>query len=533
MPNDAQRLLPKANTAAIRCYGQGLGDCFLIAFPRNDKPDDPFYMVIDCGVAHGTPDEAARMQQVVADIAAATGGHLDVLAVTHQHYDHVIGFVHAEQQWKQIAVDQLFLAWTEKPGDADAATIGKAALRLSRAADKAAGQAERLANRPNATGLKLTGDLLAAGNESFGIGAAQGIEAGMKIALQRCPENRHVYCEPGDVLPLAGTAVKAYVLGPPRPKDKTGKPIANERGQLLIKLLEDRNEMYSYTDFGLTPDGASGGAGGAHALTVTTEGDTTAAVAGALLGSGPDGDADFDRYCPFDPTLRIGWDDALVTPFFWEHYTSGADWRRVDNDWLSGSSALALRAGAYTNNISLVLAFELPQSKKVLLFVGDAQVGNWLSWHKIDHWSPVSDPTARTQADIDDLLGRVAFYKVGHHGSHNATIRDKGLAKMPEGLLAFIPVSVPVAHDIMSYCPMPFYPVLRALQEKTGGAVFLGNGKLLEPLPIEADRPKLEARIQSSHDTLPDKTLNRNSAAAKKLEEAVPLWIEFTIDDPA
>jgi hypothetical protein len=43
---------------------------------------------------------------------------------------------------------------------------------------------------------------------------------------------------------------------------------------------------------------------------------------------------------------------------------------------------LALQLDSDTNNTSLVLAFELGKSGRVLLFPGDAQVGNWLSWHK-------------------------------------------------------------------------------------------------------------------------------------------------------
>src|SRR5947208_1258821 len=60
----SKRLKPDGNRAAIRCYGQGLGDCFLLAFPRPGKPDQPFYVVIDCGIASGTPDEEVRMQKV-------------------------------------------------------------------------------------------------------------------------------------------------------------------------------------------------------------------------------------------------------------------------------------------------------------------------------------------------------------------------------------------------------------------------------------------------------------------------------------
>ena len=217
-----KRLRPGANSAAIRCYGQGLGDCFLLAFPRPDSPRNPCYVVIDCGVAKGTPDEEERMQRVVADIHAATGGHLDVLAVTHQHYDHVIGFVHAEERWRTFQVEQLFLPWTEKPDDEDAATIGKAALRLGRAAQRAAARAARLAETANRTGLRLTDGLLAAGSESFGIGAAEGIERGWKIALDLCPQQARVFCEPGDETAAEQTGRPGKARPPHRHRSRSG-----------------------------------------------------------------------------------------------------------------------------------------------------------------------------------------------------------------------------------------------------------------------------------------------------------------------
>lgn len=536
MPADTTaRLIPEAETAAIRCYGQGLGDCFLLAFPRAATPKEPCYVVIDCGIAKGTPDEAERMQTIVRDIHAATGGRLDMLAVTHQHYDHVIGFAHAEAIWKTFTVAHVYLPWTEKPNDPDAATLVKAAMRLNRAAHHAAERAADRTGAANGSGLRLSDGLLAVGSESFGIGAAEGIERGMQIAIERCPAERRVYCEPGDVLPLADTGVHAYVLGPPRYKNRDGKELVSARNRPLVRLLEDPDEMYSYAQLDLAPDGAAAAEGGAAhgaALSASVGDSATSALASALLGSGPDGDEDFDRYCPFDPTTQIALEDALQLPFFQAHYSGDQDWRRVDDDWLDEASSLALRAGNLINNISLVLAFELPQTGKMLLFVGDAQVGNWLSWHRIGRWHPAEGASRPSgPADMDDLLSRVAFYKVGHHGSHNATIRAQGLEKMPDGLLAYIPVSVPVAHDIMGYCPMPFYPVLRALQRKTGGAVFLANGALLEPLPDGANRHTLESAAQQSAATLDAKIRNRGTAAEETLERAVPLWLQFAISD--
>ncbi len=61
------------------------------------------------------------------------------------------------------------------------------------------------------------------------------------------------------------------------------------------------------------------------------------------------------------------------------------------------------------NNTSLILLFEV--GKKKLLFPGDAQLENW-SWALQD--APDHQKTRK-------LLAAVDFYKVGHHGSRNAT----------------------------------------------------------------------------------------------------------------
>jgi hypothetical protein len=107
-------------------------------------------------------------------------------------------------------------------------------------------------------------------------------------------------------------------------------------------------------------------------------------------------------------------------------------WRRIDDDWTSQAESLALYLDTFTNNSSLVLAIELADSRKVLLFAADAQTGNWLSWPDIA-WE-------RPGITTDDLLARTVLYKVGHHASHNATL-VAALEKMTHpDFAALIPV---------------------------------------------------------------------------------------------
>jgi len=77
-------------------------------------------MLINCGVLMGTPDATAKMNAVAKDIHAVTAGRLDVLVVTHQHWDKISGFSQAQDVFDQINVGQVWLGWTEDPNDRDA-----------------------------------------------------------------------------------------------------------------------------------------------------------------------------------------------------------------------------------------------------------------------------------------------------------------------------------------------------------------------------------------------------------------------------
>lgn len=164
--------------------------------------------------------------------------------------------------------------------------------------------------------------------------------------------------------------------------------------------------------------------------------------------------------------------------FFGQHYYGsggdhpGASWRRIDTDWLQSAEHLALKLDSATNNTSLVLAIELVDSGKVLLFPGDAQVGNWLSWHE-GGWTDRNGLASGQTVTAEDLLRRTVLYKVGHHGSHNATLRELGLEMMDsDELVAMIPVYEDWAHARRPYqWKMPFRPMYLELLRRTEGRI--------------------------------------------------------------
>jgi hypothetical protein len=95
---------------------------------------------------------------------------------------------------------------------------------------------------------------------------------------------------------------------------------------------------------------------------------------------------------------------AKAKPFHTRWFTQHADAALKSN-----TLAIVTVLDNFLNNTSLILLFEVKGKK--LLFPGDAQLENW-SW-------------ALNQTGIKDLLKDVDVYKVGHHGSRNAT--PKGL----------------------------------------------------------------------------------------------------------
>src|SRR4051812_31677621 len=129
------------SSVRIRMFRQGLGDCFLLTFPREGRP---FHMLIDCGVLLGTSDAKTRMQTVAQHILDETEGTLDVLVLTHEHWDHLSGFEQARDLLgpEKLKVGEVWLGWTEKPDDPVATALRE---RRARTVQRVVSAANRLA----------------------------------------------------------------------------------------------------------------------------------------------------------------------------------------------------------------------------------------------------------------------------------------------------------------------------------------------------------------------------------------------------
>jgi hypothetical protein len=473
---------------SVRMYCHGLGDCFLITIPRDDGVR-PFYMLIDCGILLGTKDASAIMTSVVQNLAETTT-ELDILAITHEHWDHVSGFSQAEDSFKGITVHEVWVAWTEDPSDALA---GKLRAERKRTVEALRIAALRMGAADPGSEQSLVEVLGFFGPAALSAAGGPTTSDVMKkaIALSTKPPR---YCRPTDapveLSELPG--VRFYVLGPPQNEGRLKRARPTKTGR----------ETYD-TSIALGPD--------------------TSFFAAATQGAEESSDFQDKRLQelarPFDDRWTIPSSVAGQLEFYQAHYfgdTSLPDqgWRTIDEAWLGTAGQLALQLDTYTNNTSLVLAIEFVRSGKVMLFAGDAQVGNWQSWN--DQRWPVEENGESREVSADDLLGRTTLYKVGHHGSHNATMRAGGLEKMKsDQLIALVPVDQKMAQT-KRWNGMPFPALMTRLQERTLGRV----------LRIDDEQTPAEKPVPAG---VPDSTWNRFQKSVRRSGDR--LYYEVLLED--
>jgi hypothetical protein len=434
MPPQPNASSPKVR---IRMYRQGLGDCFLVTF--NPGPDET-HMLIDCGSLGATTTDVSTAE-VVAHIRQSTNNHLQLLVATHEHHDHLSGFRHFKTEPK-IKVDHVWLGWTEKPEDELARQIVKYRNDLGAAV---AAAARALASDTDDRQSKSLGlaiqDVLGFAGDPQALGAgkfSETVDEAMDF-IRTGLGIEPAYLQPGGeaIEPDWAPGFRFYVLGPPRSK------------AALQNLGEHGSSELYHVSSGL-------------------------AVAAALAAGADVDDEQSESEMPFDARFHLQPDDSLMAASSPNYFDPNLAWRKVDRDWLHATADLALQLDSLTNNTSLALAIERISDGKVLLFAADAQQGNWLSWHDANlKWTVKGRSNREIRAS--DLLKRTVFYKVGHHGSHNATASEKGLELMEleNELTAFIPVDRSVAlkkHPKDSW-QMPAVALYRRLLEKCQGRV--------------------------------------------------------------
>lgn len=526
----------KVERVKVRMYKKLLGDCFLIIVEGKDGTRDASaHILIDCGVLQGTKGSKDLMMAAVRSIYEAAGEKgLDLVVVTHEHYDHICGFQLADDIFAERKFAHLWMPWIDNPDDPDGkalqeqfgqsyAALAGMAARFGVTTDLDDFETETILGLAGFSGPLAVplddgdGGATAGAEGALGVSGRGKIGRGSRkiyLALKDWAQHTR-YLSPGEVTRTPGSiGLKTYVLAPPRDRELLGKGLPS-----------------------------------------TQNPETYFALAGEYLGSleptqNPPGNdkvrnernvcREAQSHSPFSPSHRwrsfvelrdatvVAGDEtteAQATRYLRERYFEdewpGADFssgeplkhRRIDDAMRSTFSSLALKMDNNTNNTSLVLAFELPDGAGTMVFAADAQVGNWVSWEGVEFREEGKGETLPVASK--DLLAAARLYKVGHHGSHNATLREKGLELMTHGdLVAMIPTDEEFARRQSGTWEMPDAHLNDALIQKTSGRILRG------------DRPAEESVAMNR------KMTGEESAArfaARIVDE--DLYVEFTVFD--
>lgn len=395
-------------------YNCGFGDTYLLTFgydqPLEDGRDER-QMLIDFGsrrLPTGSP-KGKGLQPLAATIGEHANGRIDVVVVTHRHQDHLsaFGIEGIEAMVTPNGKPSLVVRpWTEEPGllstatkptgahvaaaDGTSARAGEArpggpgakSQEFLRSLEEARIFADKLATAvPTKTRLQVAGrlELMAAGQLAN--------EDAVNMLADWSGDGRGSYVFYGspsgieEVVP----GVRVKVLGPPTIEQhkailtmKDSDP--EEFWMLYAGLMDDRGLLDLLASAArATSSGHATTDGSSEGVNPTEPGDDATATEQSIGPIGP-----------------IRWLTDKMTS---QQFNSLLRIVRIMDDVL--------------NNTSVILLFEVDtvDGPSRMLFPGDAQIENW------EYALMFADDKAKNL----EALARIDLYKVGHHGSRNAT----------------------------------------------------------------------------------------------------------------
>jgi hypothetical protein len=473
----------RPRSVEIRAYNVGFGDCFLLSFIYTKERR---HVLIDFGSAKPDPD----LTETAKDIAEICGSDLVALVATHRHEDHISGFstegTTSGEIIRELARKALIIQpWTEHPSAHRAARARPFVQQLDHMhafADAVSGSVSRLdpAEIDAAVGepvqrAEAAGTEMEAGDDDVeevrretavtdvaGTTASRALIHRLGFIAQANVKNlsalknlaamstrrRHEYLHFGAKSALSSVlpGVKVHILGPPT--------------------------IQQY--------------GSAEELWQSRKGFWKMQALNAQRAAG-------ERPKPLFP-------DAKTIPLGRMPHESRWFVRRLRGARAKQLLELVLIMDEALNNTSVILLFEIGGKK--LLFPGDAQLESWD--FLLNH------PRKATRARIRRLLADVDVYKVGHHGSRNATPKSlwnnfrKRSTDPDTRMMTFLSTKARMYASVESNTEVPRRTLVAALKRETEFRTTTKQKKepLLEVITIEratgsSTRPASAARRSS------------------------------------
>ncbi len=357
--------MAKAPTqVAIRTYQVGFGDCFLLSFTYDKGVEK--HVLIDFGSTKLPPKAPkGRMMDIALDIEKRTKGKLHAVVATHRHQDHVSGFATA--------------TGGKGPGDV---------IRRLKPDYVVQPWTEDPKLAPNATAPAV-----AKSDRGKHIASLSAMHDIARQALQISKRVRSMDKELRDQLSFLG-------------EDNIGNPSA------VKNLMTMATKKAVYVNAG-SPAVFDKGLG----VKVHVLGPPTVKQSKAITkqkSSDPDQFWQLRAAAANVAAPSTGGDVPTLFPRYVQSkgpsYPIDARWLVFHSRAVQGDQLLQIvrTLDKAMNNTSVILVFEF--GDKRLLFPGDAQIENW--------------EFALAQKKSRALLATVDLYKVGHHGSRNATPKE-------------------------------------------------------------------------------------------------------------